>query len=206
MRRSPLDKFTILTVCSGNICRSPVAEQLLRAGLLGIPGIVVESAGTIASDGDRMPPQAEALSVAYGADPRDHRARYLVENHASGAQLIFAMAREHRKAIVTLWPRATRSTFTIREFGRLSAGITPADLTEIAKMATDDAPARLRAVVALVAAQRGQVAGADRPEDDDVIDPYRRDDATFALSGQQLVPPTETAVRLLRLAATIVPG
>jgi protein-tyrosine phosphatase len=201
-----LDRFTILTVCSGNICRSPVAEQLLRAGLLGLPGIVVESAGTIAQDGDVMPAQAEALSVAYGADPSDHRARYLTEGHASGAQLVFAMAREHRKAIVGLWPRATRYTFTIREFGRLAAGITAADMDEIAQLPTDDVPARLRAAVALVASQRGQIAGAERPEDDDVVDPYRRDDATFELSGQQLVPPTETAVRLLRLAATIVPA
>jgi protein-tyrosine phosphatase len=195
--------FTILTVCSGNICRSPVAEQLLRKGLADIHIVRVESAGTIAKDGDTMPVQAQALSAYYGADPSGHEARYLVEQYADDAQLVFAMAREHRKAIVSLSPRATRYTFTIREFGRLAAGITDADLAEIAQLPREDVSARLRAAVALVASRRGQVEGATVPDDDDVVDPYRRSDETFMRSGQQLVPSVDIAIALLRRAASI---
>ena len=59
--------FSILTVCSGNICRSPLAEQLLRVGLTDLAGVTVSSAGTIALVGEGMPAEAQALSVRYGA-------------------------------------------------------------------------------------------------------------------------------------------
>jgi protein-tyrosine phosphatase len=199
-----VDDFTILTVCSGNICRSPVAAQLLRKGLADIAGVSVESAGTVAKDGDTMPTQAMALSAFYGGDPTGHEARYLVERHVSGAQLVFAMAREHRAAIVSLLPRATRYTFTIREFGRLAAGISDLELAHIAALPLVDVSSRLSAAVALVASRRGQFVGPEHPEEDDVVDPYRRSDETFMRSGQQLVPSVNIAISLLRRAATII--
>ena len=121
--------FTILTVCSGNICRSPLAEQLLRAGLAGIDGVTVGSAGTIAMVGAGMPAEAKALAVRYGStDAESHQARQLDEQAIRDADLVLGLAREHRRAVVELVPAATRRTFTLREFARLAASVTDIDL------------------------------------------------------------------------------
>ena len=97
--------FRILTVCSGNICRSPLAEQLLRAGLAGIDGVSVGSAGTVALVGEGMTPEAQGLSVRFGAaDAAAHVARLLDEQAIRDADLVLGLAREHRRAVVELVP------------------------------------------------------------------------------------------------------
>jgi protein-tyrosine phosphatase len=199
--------FRILTVCTGNICRSPMAEQYLRAGLVraGLAEVVVESAGTMAQDGQGMPDQAQALVRAHGVEPSDHRARYLFEGHVAGADLVFGMAREHRRDIVTMFPRSARYSFTLREFARLAREMTLADLGESAALPADHVSARLRAAVAAVAARRGSVDAPLDPLDDDVVDPYKRDDSVFKESGLQLVPAADVVLKLLKAAATVTP-
>ncbi|MCU1438790.1 MAG: low molecular weight phosphatase family protein [Naasia sp.] len=192
-------QFSIVTVCTGNLCRSPMAEQLLRARLADVSGVAVGSAGTIARAGDAMPPQAAALSRQYGGDPTAHAARRLTEQVLEGAGLVLAMAREHRREIVTLVPRVTRVTFTVREFARLAAALDDSDLAEVA--ALRDARSRLGRTVELVAANRAYVPIPDDPSDDDVVDPFQRDDATFQLSGRQLAPAVEAVAHVLRRAA-----
>jgi len=194
--------FTILTVCTGNICRSPVAEQLLRVGLAELPDVVIESAGTHSTDGWTMPDQAAALSREFGGDPTGHASRYLVERHVAGAQLVLAMSREHRSAVVKMHPRAMKSSFTIREFARLAEGITDAELEGISALGADDITGRLTAFVYIVSSRRGHVARLVDPEGDDVVDPYRRSDEVYALAGEQLAPAVEKTVRALRRAAT----
>lgn len=195
--------FTILTVCTGNICRSPFAEQYLRMGLAGIPNLTLGSAGTMASDGDVMPAEARAMSRAYCDEPADHRARFLFESHVAGASLVLAMAREHRRAVVAMHPRASRYTFTLREFARLAGGLTDKDLFEIGQMPAHMVVSRLNAAVALVAARRGSIAKPNDPEEDDVIDPYRRSGSVYDMSARQLVPAADVVVRVLGRAANI---
>jgi len=197
--------FRILTVCTGNICRSPVAEQYLRAGLTaaGLQDIRVESAGTMAQDGQAMPAQAQTLARRYGADPSGHGARYLFEGHVAGADLVFGMAREHRRAVVSLFPRASRVTFTLREFARLAQGMTDDDLREAAALPLSDSAGRLRSAVAAVAARRGLVEPAQDPLDDDVVDPYKLSDSVFDESGRQLVPAADVVIDLLTTAAKL---
>jgi len=198
--------FTILTVCTGNICRSPLAEYYLKSRLAELDGVRVHSAGTMANDGDRAPAQAQALAERYGVDISGHRATYLGEPQLRGSQLVLALAREHRSAVVRAVPRASRTAFTLREFARLAAGLTDADLREISLLPADDVPARLSALVALVAARRGIVAPAASADDDEVIDPYKRSDATYALSGEQLVPAADAVAAVLLRAARIQPS
>ena len=197
--------FTILTVCTGNICRSPLAEQYLRARLAGLPGLTVSSAGTMARDGDPMPAQAIAQARAWGAEPDDHGARYLVESQIAEADLVFGMAREHRRAVVSMHPRASRHTFTLREFARLAEGLTEADLGGVASLPRDDVPGRLRELVRLVASRRGTIEAPRDPDDDDVIDPYRQSDAVFERSSAQLMPAADVVVAVFELAATVTP-
>lgn len=193
--------FSVLTVCSGNICRSPLAEQVLRARLSDLPGIDFSSAGTYAGEGDRMPDQAAALSVRFGGDPSTHRARYFTEQIVGGADLVLAMSRSHRREIVELVPRKVGVTFTLREFARLSEGLDDAAIVEASAVAPN-LRAGLAEVVALVASRKGQVGPPVASEDDDVIDPYRRSDETYERSAAQLVPAAEEVARVLRLAAS----
>lgn len=158
--------FTVLVVCSGNICRSPLAEQLLAARL-GASGqtVRVSSAGTIAEPGFAMDETAAELSRRYGGDPSAHAARPLTEELIAGSGLVLTATRQHRAAVVSLLPRASRYTFTLAEFARLSRGLAgplPDDVV--------DAPSLVEAV----AAERGHVLPPEDPSDDDIVDPYRQ--------------------------------
>jgi len=192
-------EFSVLMVCSGNICRSPLAEQVLRARLADLGSIGFSSAGTFAGEGERMPEQAAALSVRFGGDPSAHSARYLTEQMVAGADLVLAMARSHRREIVELVPRKVGVTFTLREFARLSADLSEAELAETAARG-GSLRGGLAEVVALVASRKGQSGVPVSAEEDDVIDPYRRSDDTYERSAAQLVPAAEEVARVLRAA------
>lgn len=200
-----MQTFSILTVCSGNICRSPLAEQLLRVGLAPLPQIGLASAGTIGLTGQGMPEQAADLSRHFGGDPSAHVAQELTEQHVQNADLVFAMSREHRRAIVELVPRAIRYTFTIREFARLVADLTDDDLDEAAALPLDDLVGRLSTLIGLAASQRGAVAPLVSADDDDVVDPYRRSDEVYVESAQQLVPAINAVTDLFHRAAKVQP-
>ncbi|TFC24397.1 hypothetical protein E3O25_14505 [Cryobacterium sp. TMT1-3] len=121
-QRPALHTPRILIVCTGNICRSPLAEQLLRENLraAGIDA-VVSSAGTHAMIGSVMTPEAAALSSQYGASSTQHVARQLTEQLIADADLVLTATRDHRREVVTLLPKATRYTFTLNQFARLVA-------------------------------------------------------------------------------------
>jgi protein-tyrosine phosphatase len=178
--------FRILTVCTGNVCRSPMAERLLRAGLRNRCGgqaddVEVSSAGTGALVGEAMTAQTRALVDRLGAESGAHTARALAEDLVERADLVLALTRRHRSAVVTLHPRATRRTFTLREAARLAALVEPGELP-------DAPPAeRLRALVPLLGAKRGLVA-VDDPAVDDVADPFRRSDEVYEQMAAELAP------------------
>jgi protein-tyrosine phosphatase len=195
--------FRILTVCSGNVCRSPLAEQLLRAGLADVEGVTVGSAGTIALVGEAMPAEAQALSARFGAtDAAAHAARQLDEQLIREADLVLGLTSAHRRAVVELVPAATRTTFTLREFGRLAASVTDADLDDSAAPFGDGSlRSRLGEAVVAAASLRGVVVPFDSPDDADVIDPFRRSAAVYDQSAAQLVPAVNATVALLARAA-----
>ena len=171
--------FRVLHVCTGNICRSPMAERLTRAGLQarlgdGAEQLLVESAGTWGHSGSPMEPHALTTLAQYGVDGSDFRARELVAEHVVAADLVLAATREHRAASVVLHPRAAARTFTLREFARLVGAVDPASLPE------GDVAERGRALVRAAAAQRGRVV-ADTPGDDDLADPYHAPPSAFAV-------------------------
>ncbi|OUD86549.1 hypothetical protein BC477_01045 [Clavibacter michiganensis subsp. michiganensis] len=113
------------------------------------------SAGTIAAEGQRMPEQAAELSVRYGGDPSEHQARFLTPGIIQGVDLVLTMAREHRSAVVRAVPRANRFTFTIREFAALFEHLVEVTGDEKHIACDGDVPEQLRALIPLVAAQRG---------------------------------------------------
>lgn len=172
--------FRVLHVCTGNICRSPMAERLMRAGLEqrlnGAAGaFLIESAGTWGHSGAPMEPHALTTLAGYDVDGADFRARELVAEHVVGADLVLTATREHRAAAVVLHPRAASRTFTIREFSRLVSAVDQADLP------TGDE--RARALVKAAAAKRGMVP-PDHPRDDDLDDPYGAPASAFAVCAE----------------------
>ncbi|MGW9586191.1 arsenate reductase/protein-tyrosine-phosphatase family protein [Microbacterium sp. NPDC055455] len=194
--------FRILTVCTGNVCRSPLAEQLLRARLN--PSIVtVKSAGVSALVGVGMPDPALEWANRLGVtDAAAHVAQQVTVELIRGADLVLAMSREHRRALVELTPAATRKTFTIRELAHIAAGISDDELrAEVA--GSTDAVEALRAAVDLASALRGVVEPVASPDDLDVIDPYRQSAAVYEQSATQLAPAADAVA--LFLARAVAP-
>lgn len=171
---------TILVVCSGNICRSPLAEQLLHARLADATHPVsVVSAGTIADDGAAMDAQSALLSQQYGGQPEAHLSRLLTERQIQAAQLVLTATRAHRAEVVSLVPRASRYTFTLRQFARLLEQIGDEQLAGLHD---------LESLVEEAAALRGFAvpAAGTRPEDDDIEDPYRQRTEVYERVGAQI--------------------
>lgn len=181
------DSFSLLLVCTGNICRSPVAERLLAVEFEA--GVTVSSAGTHALVGEPISAPMVALIQAVGADSQHFHARRLTEQMPRSADLVLAMTRGHRAAVVEVWPAAVRRTFTLLEFARLLAEVNAADLPD-----GSDAN-RLRAAIPLAAAQRGRLRLA--AADFDIADPYRRSDAHYAAAFAQIKGSVDTITRIV---------
>ena len=94
----------ILLVCTGNICRSPLAAALLKRALAerGCEGVEVTSAGTGAWDGAPGSEGAYLVGLERGLDLSGHRARLLTRELVDGADLILTMGRLHRARVEEL--------------------------------------------------------------------------------------------------------
>lgn len=181
----------VLVVCTGNVCRSPLTERLLRVRLadrLGERGDRVEvgSAGVRALAGSGMTPEALAELRGLGGAADDFVSRQLTSDLLQDADLVLGATRQHRSQVVSLAPRVLRCTFTLRELHRLLDG---ADLAELPA----DPAERVRALVAVARGRRGFVPPADEG-DDDVVDPYGRSAQTYAATTAQIVPAVELLV------------
>lgn len=106
----------ILFVCTGNVCRSPMAEGLFRHAIKGRSDYQVVSAGLGAMDG--QPPSAHAVRALaeLGLDISQLRSRMLTRQLVEQADYIFGMTQGHVDAICMLYPQASEKTFVLREF------------------------------------------------------------------------------------------
>jgi protein-tyrosine phosphatase len=182
----------VLLVCTGNQCRSPAAEMLLRAQLDG-DAYEVWSAGTQARDGAPLHPLTAQALTGHVVRVRRHRARRLTEPDLQGADLVLCAGRSHRVAVAQLHPQVARRTFTIDEFARL-----------VPHLAVAPGPEGLRAVVEQAASMRGADERLD-PSSDDLPDPIRGDAAVHEQVVRRLVGSTARVAHLLRHVAA-APG
>lgn len=162
----------VLFVCTGNICRSPIAERLSKAyaARLGINDFTASSAGTRAVIGHGIHHDAEFALQNLGGEASNFTARQLKPKVAAAADLVLTMTRSHRDMVLELAPRQLHRTFTLVEAACLILELNPQNLIELA-------------------AFRSYLDGQDGL---DIPDPIGRSREFFALVGKQiaeLLPP-----------------
>jgi protein-tyrosine phosphatase len=125
--KSALDRLAsmlIVIVCTGNTCRSPMSEYLLRklvAEKLGCSieeteqrGVIVASAGVSASPGGCAAPEAVEVMKTHGLDLSRHESQPLSDKLVKHADLILALTNAHRQAIIRRWPEVSPRTEVMR--------------------------------------------------------------------------------------------
>ncbi len=108
----------VLIVCTGNICRSPMAYGLLKAKIEeeGLEDkIRVETAGTYALEGEPPSPLAQKALAERGIDISHHRARQITTRMIKEADLIIVMTESHRKSILYTLPEAATKIVLLSE-------------------------------------------------------------------------------------------
>ncbi|RNL57382.1 low molecular weight phosphatase family protein [Arthrobacter oryzae] len=191
----------ILTVCTGNICRSPVAERILQAGLDQVrPGAFeVRSAGTRAMVGDPVQPPSAAVIEAYGGSAGGFAARLLTPAILRSTDLVLTMAMGHRGEVLQLDPSMLKKTFTIREFSRLLGALEDRDAAGGGPhAAAADVGSQWQGLPARLASVR-HLALAAEASDNDVIDPYGRGEDVYRQMEDQLAPAILKILRYARL-------
>jgi protein-tyrosine phosphatase len=178
------ESFSVLAVCTGNVCRSPAVERLL-ASKLG-PSVTVSSAGTHALVSHPISDPMAALLLDSGVEADPFEARRLSEDMLKEADLVLTMTRAQRGLVVELWPAAVRRAFTLREFARLLNRV------DAAALPAGPPGERLRAAIPLAAAGRGSKRVS--PDEDDVVDPFRLSAAVYAESFAQITSAVDAIV------------
>lgn len=215
----------ILTVCTGNICRSPVAERLLQAGLDQVlpGGFEVRSAGTRAMVGSPIQPLSADIVNMYGGTDKGFAARQLTPKILRETDIVLTMTSKHRGEVLQLDASLLKRTFTIREFARMLEALEERDA------ATADSAAAATAAATAAAETPGEPAGqttshnkapdagtlwrglparlasvrhlalAGDSADNEVIDPYKRSPEVYRQMEDELAPAILTILRYARL-------
>lgn len=175
------EKYTVLAVCTGNICRSPAMERLLAQLFADESEIKVISAGTHAHVGEDIQPEMKDRITDVGASAEGFTATQLTTEMIESSDLILAATRVHVEDILAEVPTAASRTFTLRQFGRILKNLDDAEIhgASVAE--------KLRAL-AEKADQQREAAG----ENEDVVDPYMLPDDVYDESFQQILEPIET--------------
>lgn len=105
----------IMFVCTGNICRSPMGELLMKRYLEGT-SITVSSSGTRGLTNHSIDPSSGRLMAGVGISSSEFRSRRLTRDMARSADLVLCFEKAQRQQIVVLEPIAVRYTFLVNEF------------------------------------------------------------------------------------------
>lgn len=169
----------ILFVCTGNICRSPMAERYAAAygAQLQIPDLRTSSAGTRAVVGHPVHKYAAATIEKLGGRASNFAARQFTPRIAADADLVLTMTKVQRDTVLELAPRLLHKTFTLTEAARLVTESHAEDVSELAAL-------------------RSHVAVHELP---DIPDPIGQTPEVFAAVGSQLASLLPPILELCRL-------
>lgn len=156
--------LNILFICTGNICRSPMAAQMLEQRLeaAGISGVAIASAGVGAMSGRDLDETVAAAMQELGFKPAHHVAQQVTEDLIRSADLILTATVDHRTDVVDLAIPANRYTFTLKEFAAVAKYAVESGVKESAESLAD-----LLAETKLLRGYGHTVSNLD------IADPYR---------------------------------
>lgn len=177
-----MSTFSILTVCTANICRSPTMEILLRQRL-DPSRFTVASAGVFGWDDAPVDGMVVLELARLGASAEGFSSRSIDEDMVREADLVLTATRDHRAYLLDRLPDALRRTFTLREFAALVSDVdasSPRDLVEHA--------------------YRHRSAAQDDP---DLDDPYRQPPAVHRAVVDQIREAVEVIADRLTAAAVV---
>ncbi|OSG99542.1 protein tyrosine phosphatase, partial [Bifidobacterium adolescentis] len=164
----------IMFVCTGNVCRSPMGELLMRRYLSGT-SITVSSAGTHALVGHSIDPSSGRLMDSVGIDSSEFRSRQLTRELAESADLILCFEEEQRNNIVDMAPSVVRRTFLVTDFANMCLYCAQHDLVKGLTVQE-----RLTSVIETSSFVRPMI-----PVPRDVEDPFTKDFPVFRKAANQ---------------------
>lgn len=108
----------IMFICTGNICRSAMAEAMLKKMLKDkkIENVEVYSCGTYAQTGDVPTLDAIEVMEEYGIDLKAHRATNIKESNIEEMDIILCATLSHKGAVISLYPELSKKVFTMKEY------------------------------------------------------------------------------------------
>lgn len=121
------EQFVVLIVCTANLCRSPMAEHLLRVAMHTVvqePPWVVRSAGSRARDGGPMHHHTAQVLSQFGISSQGWETSRLTPQRITAADLILTASAAHRKTVVTMVPASIGRTFPLLQFAALAEAVT----------------------------------------------------------------------------------
>ena len=161
---TPPRRHRVVLVCTGNTCRSALAEALLRRALAerSVTDVEVSSAGTGAWEGAPASEGAYLVGLETGLDLSNHRARLLTSEVVSESDLILTMARHHRARVLELG--AEGRVHLVGDYaGRSDGSPEVADPfgaeLEVYRQTRDELAALMAMVAARLAEERGHARG-----------------------------------------------
>ncbi|BCW59997.1 low molecular weight phosphatase family protein [Arthrobacter sp. StoSoilB20] len=194
---------SILTVCTGNICRSPLAGQLIRTRLqdLGVTTFEVVSAGLHAAVGAPMEPFPAALSREYGGNPEGSVGRQISAEMVDAAALVLTMTRKQRDELVKKYPGAAQRAFTMAEFARSAANLPAGEGTAApaaASWASVTGAATNTPLAGLVSRAAAVRSTAGLRDEDDIPDPINATEAVHRDVARRIAGHSNEVAEILR--------
>ncbi|MHB8780768.1 MAG: arsenate reductase/protein-tyrosine-phosphatase family protein [Candidatus Geothermincolia bacterium] len=189
--------LSFLFVCTGNICRSPMAEALFSDKLLNrfphlFPFVNIASAGISAVAGSRATESSMQVMDLWGIDIEHHRATPLQERELAEADIVIVMAREHLLALERMNTELSQRAFTLKQLASLRQRVIR-EVGEKVPIDERELQSRFRRVMALAEAEGKAARGKRRDREPefgdrafDIMDPVGGNLEVYLMVAEEL--------------------